>query len=184
MNHLQAGPESGWLLQAGAAMLLFLHIGGGVGGIVSGGFAMAFRKGGPRHALAGNIFFVSMLAMALVGGLVAPFLVARNGDPKWFDSTMGFFTFYLVLTSWLTVRRKPNRIGRAEMAAFAFAVLLASASLLNGLRAAGSAGDELGGVPAAGYFMAASLIAMAAAFDLKLILRGGIAGVPRIARHL
>ena len=29
MNHLQVGPESGWLVQAGAATLLLLHIGGG-----------------------------------------------------------------------------------------------------------------------------------------------------------
>jgi hypothetical protein len=32
--------------------------------------------------------------------------------------------------------------------------------------------------------MVAALFAMAAAFDLKVILSGGIAGVPRLARHL
>jgi hypothetical protein len=89
-----------------------------------------------------------------------------------------------VTTSWLTVRRRAGSIGRGEVAAFAFAVLLAAACALNGMRAAGSAGGQLGGTPAAGYYAAAVLIALAAAADLRMILRGGIAGVPRIARHL
>ena len=184
MNHLQIGADSALLVQAGAAMLLVVHIAGGVVGIVAGGFAIAFRKGGPRHALAGNIFFAAMLAMASVGGFVAPFLVSRHGDPKWFDSTAGFFTCYLVVTSWLTVRRKAGTIGRGEVAAFAFAALLAAWTLFNGTRAAGSATGQLGGTAASGYYGLAALIALAAALDLKMILRRGITGVPRIARHL
>ena len=184
MNHLHVGAESSWPVLAGAGIILVLHIGGGIVGIVSGAVAMAFRKGGARHALAGNVFFVAMLIMASIGACVSPFLVSRNGDPKLFDSTMGFFTCYLVATSWLTVRRKAGTIGRGEVAAFAFAALLASASVLNGMRAAGSASGQLGGFPATGYYVAASLIALAAALDLKVILAGGIAGVPRIARHL
>ena len=126
MNHLQVGPESAWLLRAGAATVLSLHIVGGLTGIVAGAFAMAFRKGGRRHAMAGNFFFVGMLTMASIGALVSPFLISPQGDPKWFDSTMGFFTCYLVATGWLTVRRKAGTIGRAEAAAFLFAVLLAA----------------------------------------------------------
>ena len=184
MNHLHVGADSAWPVVAGAATLLVLHIAGGMVGIVSGAAAMAFRKGGARHALAGNVFFVAMLAMASIGAFVSPFLVSRNGDPKMFDSTMGFFTCYLVATSWLTVRRKAGTIGRAEPAAFAFAALLAAACVVNGMRAAGSASGQLGGFPATGYYVAASLIALAAALDLKIIRQGGIAGVPRIARHL
>jgi hypothetical protein len=184
MNHLQIGADSALLVQAGAATLLVLHIAGGVVGIVAGGVAIAFRKGGPRHALAGNIFFAAMLAMASVGGFVAPFLLSRHGDPKWFDSTAGFFTCYLVVTSWLTVRRKAGTIGRGEVAAFAFGALLAAWSLFNGTRAAGSATGQLGGMPAAGYFGFAAIVALAAALDLKVIVQRGITGVPRIARHL
>jgi len=184
MNHLPVGADSSWLVVAGAATILVLHIAGGMIGIVAGAVAMACRKGGPRHALAGNVFFVAMLVMASIGALVSPFLVSRQGDPKLFDSTMGFFTCYLVATSWLTVRRKAGTIGRGEVAAFAFAALLAAACVLNGMRAAGSASGQLGGFPATGYYVAAAIIALAAALDLKVILRGGIAGVPRIARHL
>lgn len=184
MNRLQVAADSALLIQAGAATILVLHIAGGVAGIVAGAFAVACRKGGARHALAGNIFFVAMLVMGSIGGFVAPFLVSRHGDPKWFDSTMGFFTCYLVATSWLTARRKAGTIGRAEVAAFAFAALLAAASLVNGMRAAGSASGLLGGVPAPGYYGVATFIALAAALDLKVILNHGIAGPRRVARHL
>lgn len=184
MNRLQVAADGAFLVQAGAATILILHIAGGLVGIVAGAFAIAFRKGGPRHAVAGNVFFAAMLVMASIGGFVAPFLVSRHGDPRWFDSTAGFFTCYLAVTSWLTVRRKAGTIGRAELAAFAFAVLLAAWSLFNGTRAAGSATGQLGGMPAAGYFGFAAIVALAAALDLKVIVHRGIAGVPRVARHL
>jgi len=44
--------------------LLPVHITGGVLGILSGTVAMIYRKGSPRHALAGKVFVASMLVMA------------------------------------------------------------------------------------------------------------------------
>jgi uncharacterized membrane protein len=46
-----------------ALPLLPLHIAGGVVGMLSGAAAMTFRKGSPRHVLAGRVFVVSMLIM-------------------------------------------------------------------------------------------------------------------------
>jgi hypothetical protein len=174
MNTLQVAAESPWLVRVAAAMILFLHIAGGSAAIVSGTAALAMRKGGRGHVVAGNIFFVSMLAMASIGAFVAPFLVTAEGKPKLFDSAAGFFTLYLVATSWLTVRRKAGTIGRAEVGAFLFASLLAVAIVLIG---AGRADPT-------GYYAMGLLIALAAALDLKVILNRGIAGTPRIARHL
>jgi hypothetical protein len=184
MHHLQVGAESSWLAQAGAATLLYAHIGGGLVAIGSGATALAFRKGSRRHALAGNVFFASMMVMTLVGGFVAPFLVSRQGEPKLGDSIAGFFTLYLVLTSWLTVRRKAGAIGRAEPAAFVFAASLAAIAVLIGTKASGSAGGQFGGFAASGYYALAGIIALAAALDAKVIRNRGIAGAPRIARHL
>ena len=56
MNHLPISAESAWPVVAGAATILVLHIAGGLVGIVSGAVAMAYRKGGARHALAGKVF--------------------------------------------------------------------------------------------------------------------------------
>jgi hypothetical protein len=174
MNTLQVGAESSWLVHAGAATLLSLHIAGGSVGMVSGTMALAFRKGSRRHVLAGRTFFISMMVMASIGAFVSPFLVTAQGNPKLFDSIAGFFTFYLVVTGWMTVRRKAGTIGRAEVAAFVFAALLAAAAILLGTGTGGGTG----------YYVIGGIIALAAALDLKVILGGGIAGSPRIARHV
>lgn len=184
MHHLQVGADSSWLVHAGAATLLLAHIGGGTVAILSGATALAFRKGGRRHALAGNVFFSAMIVMTSVGAFVAPFLVSRQGEPKLGDSIAGLFTFYLVVTSWLTVRRKAGTTGRPELAAFVFAASLAAAAVLIGTRAAGSATGLYGGFAASGYYALGGIIALAAALDLKVLLNRGITGVPRIARHL
>jgi len=183
MNHLHVGAGSPLIVQAAAAALLFVHIGGGAIGIVSGMAAVAARKGGRLHRLAGSTFFVSMLAMTLIGGLVAPFLVSKQGEPKVFDSLAGFFTFYLVLTAWMTVKRKAGTIGRGEAAALGFVLLLVAAALLSAGRAAGSAIGLFGGYPAKAYCAFAVIFALAAAFDAKVISRRGITGSPRMARH-
>ena len=175
MNTLQIAADSPWIVHAGAATILYLHIAGGSVGIVSGAVAAALRKGSRAHALAGNVFFVSMLVMASIGGFVAPFLLTAEGNPKLFDSIAGFFTCYLVATSWMTVKRKAGTIGRFEVAAFAFAAFLAATIVLLGTRTAGSP---------TGYFALGGVIALAAAFDLKVITNRGISGTPRLARHL
>jgi hypothetical protein len=184
VNTLQVGANSGWLIHAAAATILFLHIAGGAFGIVSGMAALAVRKGRRLHALAGRVFFVSMLVMASIGALVAPFLVALDGSPKWFDSIAGYFTFYLVATGWMTVRRKAGTIGRFEVAAFVYAATLAAMTILLGMRAAGLPGGATGGMEASAYYGLGTVIALAAALDLKVILGGGIAGSSRLARHL
>src|ERR1044072_6097936 len=132
MNTLQVAADSPWPVHAAAAAILILHIAGGSAAIVAGAVAVTVRKGGRVHVLAGNVFFVSMLVMASIGAFVAPFLVTAQGNPKLFDSAVGFFTCYLVVTSWLTVRRRAGTIGRAETAAFLFAASLAAAIVLIG----------------------------------------------------
>src|SRR5207253_8687057 len=99
-------------------------------------------------------------------------------------SLAGGFTFYLVVTSWLTVKRKPGTTGRPEVAAVLFAASLAAIAILLGIRAAHSATGLGGGFGPTGYYGIGGLIAFAAALDAKVLLNGGISGSPRLARHL
>jgi hypothetical protein len=184
VNTLQVGDGSPWWLHAGAALILLLHIAGGSLALLSGAAALAFRKGSRRHRLAGHLFFGSMLIMAAIGAIVSPLLTATDGAPRWFDSLAGAFAFYLAATGWATVRRKAGTTGRFEIAGFLFASLAAAAAALLGAQAANSPGGSLAGYEASGYYIFGGLFALAAAFDLKLILRGGIAGTPRISRHV
>ncbi len=175
MNTLQVAAENPWPFHAAAATILYVHIAGGTVALVAGPIALGLRKGSRLHALAGTIFVASMLVMASIGALVAPFLVTARGEPKLFDSLGALFTCYLVATSWMTVRRKAGTIGRFEAAACIFAVALAAGAVLVGTRRAGDA---------QGFYVLGGLIALAAALDLKVLLKRGITGTPRIARHV
>lgn len=184
MNTLQVASGSAWWLHAAAGLILFLHIAGGTVGLLAGFAALTVRKGSRPHRLAGHAFFVAMLFMTAIGAAVSPFLTATDGAPRWFDALAGTLAFYLVATGWATVRRRPGTAGRFEVAAFLFASLAAVAAAMLGAQAAASPVSTLAGYGPEGYYLFAGLLALGAGFDLKLILQGGIAGTPRIARHV
>ena len=80
--------------------LLPLHVSAGIAGILSGTAAMSFRKGSPRHALAGKIFVISMLTMAASAVYLAALKHQNNNVGG------GVLTFYLVATAWVTAKRR------------------------------------------------------------------------------
>jgi hypothetical protein len=175
---LEVSPDSSLLVRSAAATVLYLHIGGGIVGIVAGTTAMMMRKGGQAHRLVGNVFFISMLIMATIGAVVSPFLPT----PDWINVVAGTFTFYLVATAWMTARRKEG-IGRFEIGAFVVAVLTALGGVtvgMLGMNVPGSVGTS----PWGAALVFGVIAALAAAGDFKMIRRGGISGRQRIGRHL
>ena len=74
-------------------------------------------------------------------------------------------------------------VGPLEKGALFVALAVAASMLIFGLQAAGNPIDRLHGFPAR-YYTFASFAAFAAILDLKVILKGGISGAARIARHL
>ncbi len=155
--------------------------------LFSGVAALSFRKGSPPHRLAGNIFFVSMLLVA-ANGMHLAFLKTDVGFPlRMWTATLGGFAFYLVFSSWMTVKREEGKSGLIEIGAFLI-ILAASANLFYlGLTVgANTSGATAGDValPPLAYYIVAGLGAFFAALDLTVIMRGGISGKQRIARHL
>jgi hypothetical protein len=65
-----------------------------------------------------------------------------------------------------------------------FALACAIGAVLLGWHAAGSPGHVLDGIAPANFFVTGAVAALAAGLDLKVILRGGIDGRSRIARHV
>jgi hypothetical protein len=173
---LEASPDAPLVLHLAAAAILWLHIGGGTLGILSGWTAIIARKGGRVHRIAGNVFFVSMLIMAGIGGAVAPFLP----DAKLTNTTAGVFTFYLTATAWATVKRRPGRVGAFEKAAVLVPLGVAAFGLY--LVWLGAQNGKAGGY--ATIYIFAAVAALAAASDLRMIRNGGVVGVSRTARHL
>jgi uncharacterized membrane protein len=176
--HVAAG--SSWWLFATANLILFLHIAGGTVGIISGAVALLSRKGGRLHRVAGTIFLVSMLTMATIGATTSPFLPV----PSMTNVAAGILTFYLVATGWVAIKRKDGRIGRFEKGGLGVVLGIVAAGAMFILMAMNSPTGRLGKTPPQAFYVFALVGAIAAAGDLKMILRGGISGSARTARHL
>ncbi|HEY1879347.1 MAG TPA: hypothetical protein VGG68_05390 [Caulobacteraceae bacterium] len=171
-------PGSPEWMRVTAAGVLLMHVSGGVGGISSGFLALAAKKGGRLHRLAGNVFFASMLVMAGVGTVVAALF------PQWTSVVGGLFALYLVITAWASARRGDGRATWIEWAAFPLVVIVAVLSMSLGLEGMASPDGRIEGLPYQPSFVFAALAALAAAYDIRVILGAGIVGAPRVARHL
>jgi hypothetical protein len=158
--------------------VLLLHICGGTSGLLSGTAAMSFRKGSPRHVLAGKIFAVSMLTMAVCAVYLA---IVRN-EPN--NIGGGIFTFYLIATAWLTARRRDGETARLDWVVLLIPLSLGVLTCLNGISVVRRGASSQDGVPVGMTFFIGSVMLLAAAGDVRMLTRGGVLGAQRIARHL
>jgi hypothetical protein len=118
--------------------------------------------------------------MGASGGCVAPFLP----QPQWASAFVAALTSYLVVTSWVTIRRKDGGIGPFEIGAFVVALSIFVACFTSGLVAANNRNPSPSDPPVAAYFVFGTIAALGAALDLRLILRRGVLGTQRVTRHL
>jgi hypothetical protein len=158
--------------------ILVLHICGGTLGLLSGAAAISFRKGSRRHVLAGKVFVASMLIMALG----AVYLGIVKHQPS--NVSGGTFTFYLIGTAWLTARRRDGEIGRLDWVALLIPLALGVLTWLSGISVVRRGASSQDGVPVAMTFFMGSVMLLAAAGDVRMLVRGGVLGAKRIARHL
>lgn len=158
--------------------IMLVHICAGTLGLLSGAAAISFRKGSPRHVLAGKIFVASMLAMA-VG---AAYLGITRNQPA--NTSGGILTFYLIATAWLTARRRDGQTSRFDWVALGVPLAVGILSWMNGIRIVRSGASSENGVPVGMTFFMGTVCLLAAAGDVRMLLRGGVFGARRIARHL
>jgi uncharacterized membrane protein len=158
--------------------ILFLHICAGSVGLLSGTAAICLRKGSRGHVLAGRIFVVSMLTMA-VG---ATYLGIVKHQPS--NTGGGILTFYLIGTAWLTARRRDNETSRFDWLWLLIPLAMGILTWASGLEAVRNGIWFKDGVPVGMNFFMGSVCLLAAAGDIRMLLRGGVSGTKRIARHL
>jgi uncharacterized membrane protein len=166
-------------------LALILHVFAGTVALFAGIVAMSSRKGARVHRVAGTVFFVSMLVMAVFADYLA--VAMPDQIPNLF---VGTFTIYLVATAWLTVRRKERSAGIPEKIAL-FVILclcvpfvILSFQLATGLKPSFKSAVPLEGPVRIAIYCFTFFVAMAAIGDARLVLAGGITGARRIARHL
>jgi hypothetical protein len=158
--------------------ILIVHICGGSLGLLSGTAAMSFRKGSLRHVLAGKVFVASMLTM----GAFATYLAIVRHQPS--NIGAGFLTFYLIGTAWLTARRRDGETSRFDWIVLLIPLALGILTWMNGIKVIRSGASSQDGVPVGMTFFMGSVMLLAAAGDVRMLVRGGVFGAKRIARHL
>jgi uncharacterized membrane protein len=151
--------------------MLVVHIAGGVIAVLAGFMALVVRKGSRLHRRTGDVFVIAMLFMAAAGAYIA----LRKSQP--FNVFAGTLTFYLVSTAALAVMRKPKQNGRLELAFTLVALGAGITALAFALRA-----HEKSSV--IGYSVFAAIAILSAAGDIRMLIRGGVAGVQRLVRHI
>jgi len=158
--------------------LLPVHISAGIVAILSGTAAMSFRKGSRRHALAGKVFVGAMLTL----GTSAVYLALMKHQMG--NVLGGTFAIYLVTTAWLTARRRDGETSIFDWVALLVPLAIGIALWISGLELVYSHTWSKDGVPTGMHFFMGSVILLAAAGDIRMLLRGGVFGNKRIVRHL
>lgn len=161
-----------------ASPILLLHISGGGIGLLSGAIALSFRKGSRPHVVAGNVFFISLLTASAAGAYMA----FRNSE---MDNVFGgVLTFYLVATAWVTARRRDGERSTFDYIGLLVALAIAAVAVIYWIEAVNSQTGTKNGSPASAYVLPGFVALIAAIGDARIVLRGGLCGAQRIARHL
>jgi len=151
------------------------HASAGALGLATGLAALVARKGSPVHRIAGTIFFGAMLTTA-ASAIVLAFIIDDLTN-----AIAAVLTIYFIATSWATVKRPEGRTGRFELAALMVAALGSATAFYMAYDSVQKGTALLGGIP---FYTFSAVAALCALLDLSVVLRGGLRGRQRIARHL
>ena len=161
------------------SMTLVVHILAGGMGLISGYIALYSAKGATLHRKSGILFVYAMLAMALLGMVIA---AGRNVAPA-INIPAGMLTSYLVITALLTVRPPVAGSRWLNPALMLVALGVALTDLTFAFEAFANGGKR-NGMPAFPFVMFGVVGLLAAAGDLRMMRSGPLQGARRLARHL
>ncbi|MEW6982478.1 hypothetical protein AAD001_07480 [Colwelliaceae bacterium 6471] len=156
--------------------MLILHIFAGGLVLLFGFAALCSPKGFKLHSMAGKVFFPSMVMVSLS----AVYLDFRIGDIP----IMGVLSLYFATTSWLAIKHQERETGIIEIFAFLIIAIISITFFKLGWDIMYGGQSLKGTLPIEFYFVWGGVAAFAALLDLNMIIRGGLAGSHRIARHL
>jgi uncharacterized membrane protein len=152
-------------------MLLQIHIAAGALAMILGAVALLARKGAKVHRRSGQLFVFSMLTMGITASVLGPI-------------AGGLMPAYFVVTALTTVRPVTAWTRWVNVSALVVAVVLALGSMAKGFKAFGTPSGTLNGVPFFMLFFIGTVMAIAAAGDVRVMRSGPLRGGPRLARHL
>jgi hypothetical protein len=95
----------------------------------------------------------------------------------------GILTIYLVTTAWLTVRRKNRETSIFDWTALLIPLTVGVSSVTLGIQKLNNPASFHDGVPVGMNFFLGTVVLLAAAGDVRMLIRG-LSAMQRIARHL
>lgn len=158
--------------------ILPIHILAGGLGLLSGYVALYASKGAPLHRKVGMFFVSVMLTMSITGF----FISAVGGVAPTINVPLALLTFYLIVTSLITVRPPARGLRWLNAAGVGLAFAIALGCVVLSVQAIGKGGAEAG----LAYILTPfGAVAMAAGIgDRRMIRAGGLRGAARLKRHL
>ena len=160
-------------------MTLIVHILAGGLGLISGYVALYSAKGATLHRKSGILFVYAMLAMSLLGMVIA---AGRNVAPA-INIPAGLLTSYLVITALLTVR-PPVAGARWLNPGLMLVALGVGLTDMTFAFEAFANGGKRNGMPAFPFIMFGVVGLLGSIGDLRMIRSGPLQGPSRLARHL
>lgn len=146
--------------------MLTIHIFAGSFLLLFGIAALSLKKGLTKHRLSGNLFFMCLLVLTITAMFISD------------DPTMPLLTLYYGSTAWAIVLRKENSTGIFEILAM-LVIVFVSAKLFYFVFTATDLNPTFKFI----FLIHATVAALSAFLDLNMIIRGGLAGKHRMARH-
>lgn len=156
---------------------MIIHVTFGGVAILSGFVGLFSKKGFLAHRVAGRVFVISMVAMAIAGSQIA------FQKPEMITLLAGLFTIYLVISAIVTVRNTLLLHSWQGFVMAFFALFIGLSGIYYGYQANLSADKLYDGFPAAPYLFFGGLALLSAGMDLKIIVQKHINGAFKIARH-
>lgn len=158
--------------------VLPIHVVAGVLALVFGYVALFAAKGAMLHRKAGMLFVYVMTTSAITGLLIS----AAGGVAPAINVPLGLLTFYLVMTSLMTVRPPADQSRWLNVAGMVMAFAIGLSCVVLSFQALATGGAEAG---LAFVLLPFGAVAFAAGVgDRRMIQSGPLRGAPRLKRHL
>lgn len=160
---------------------VLLHTLTGLMMVCSGAVAGFSRKGSTIHRYAGRAFAASAavtVVLILFSAVLRPATVPALGV------IFTVFVSYLIVTSLSVIRHPGQTVGGVEIAAPFIATAVAGFCFWYGAEAFNNPQGLKDEVPYGYYVFFGAVAALAALFDIKLLVKGGVTGYQRLMRHL
>ena len=159
-------------------MLVFLHILTGTIALMSGAISFLVKKGGKLHRKSGLAFVFSMVVMTLSGALLA-FLSGEK-----LNMVAGLVTFYLVVTAYLSVNHPKARARLTHSVFMTVGFVVGAYAIYIGLTAINNGLTSIDGNPVQVLLIFGAISCLAAASDIRLLLKKRLMHKSQLVRHI